>query len=369
LQVTSPHPVLQHRSRAVVALFALALLACVLAACGGGGGGGGSNDAQALLRQTFTGAHKIDSGKANVQLSVDVQGGGSSALKGPIKIAVTGPFQSAGSDALPKFDLALNAAAQGQTIQAGLTSTSDRLYVDFAGTAYQVPASAVAQIQKSFRQSRQQSSSSAGKLDLAGLHLDPMSWLSDASVAGKETVGGVETEHITAKLNVGALLDDIDKLLAQVAKQRLAPSSAGNVPTSIPSNVRKQIEDAVKSATVDVWTGADDKTLRKLALALDVQPPSGSVKHVSVAFSIELSDLNKPQTINAPANPRPLNELLGQLQGLLGGALPQLGGGGQGGSGSGGAGGSAQVQKYAQCLKDAGGDVAKAQACADLLTK
>jgi hypothetical protein len=365
--------VLQHRSRAVVALLALALVAGVLAACGGGGGGGGSNDAEALLKQTFTGKHKIDSGKANLQLAVDVQSqGGSSPLNGPLKLTVRGPFQSAGSGAIPKFDLAASINAQGQAIQAGLTSTSDQLYVDFAGTAYQVPASLVAQLQKSFQQFQRKSAGSAGKLNLAGLGLDPMSWLSDASVAGKETVGGVETDHITAKLNVSALLDDVDKILAQISKQRLAPSGAGSVPTSIPANVRKQIEDAVKSATIDVWTGVDDKTLRKLALALDVQPASGSVKHASVAFSLELSDLNQPQTIKPPASPHPLNELLGQLSGLLGGALPGLGGAtGDSGAtgGSAGAPSSPQVQKYAQCLKDAAGDVAKAQACAALLTR
>jgi len=369
----SSHRVLQHRSRAVVALLVLALVACVLSACGSSGGGGGSNDAKALLKQTFTGTHKIDSGKADVQLSVDSQGG-SSPLSGSFKLAVTGPFQRAGSGKIPQFDLAVNIGAQGQTIQAGLTSTSDQLYVDFGGTAYQVPANVVSKLQKGFQQSQRKSATSAGKLNLAGLGLDPMSWLSDASVSGRETVGGVATEHITAKLNVNALLDDVEKILAQISKQRLAPSGAGNVPTSIPANVRKQIQDAVKSATIDVWTGADDKTLRKLALALDVQPSSGSVKHASVAFSLTLSDLNQPQTIKAPASPRPLSELLGQLSGLFGGALPGLGGNSQSSSGSGSDGSSGtpsspQVQKYAQCLKDAGGDVAKAQACAALLTR
>ncbi len=350
----------------------LALAAWALAACGSGGGGGGSGDAQTLLKQTFTGTHKIDSGKANVQLAVDVQGGSASGLSGPIKLGVTGPFQSVGGGAIPKFDLALNIGVQGQTFAAGLTSTSDQLYVDFGGSAYQVPANVVAQIHKSFQQSGQ-GSASAGKLNLAGIGLDPMSWLSGATVSGKETVGGVETDHITAKLNTGALLDDVDKLLAKVSSQKLAPSSAGTIPSKIPAGARKQIEDAVKSATVDVWSGTADHTLRKLALALDVAPTSGSVKHASVAFSIELSDLNKPQTISPPANPKPLSDLLGQLQGLLGGALPGLGGGtqsqSQSGTTSSSAPGSAQIQKYTQCLQNAKGDVAKAQACAALLTK
>jgi hypothetical protein len=366
LQLTSLHRVLQHRARAVVALVALALAAAVLAACGGGGGGGSSEDAQTLLKQTFTGKHKLDSGKADLQLAIDAQGGSSASLKGPIKLGVTGPFQSAGSGEVPKFDLALDISAQGQTLQAGLTSTSDQLYVNFAGTAYQAPASLVSQLKQSMAKAQQKSSSS-GKLDIAGLGLDPMSWLSDPKVTGTEDAGGVEADHITAKLNVGALLDDLDKILAQIKKQGLGSVAGGSVPDRIPAGTRKQIEDAVKQATVDVWTGTDDKTLRKLALALTIEPknPGSGPKSVAVDFSLELSNLNEPQSIKAPSSPRPLSELLTQLQGLLGGALPGLSGGSGGASGT----GSAPIDRYTQCLKDAGSDVAKAQACAALLTK
>jgi hypothetical protein len=139
------------------------------------------------------------------------------------------------------------------------------------------------------------------------------------------------------------------------------------VPSSLPSSVRTQIEQAVKSATIDVWSGQSDHTLRKLTLALSVVPPRGATRSVDVNLSIELSDLNQPQTIQAPANSRPLNELLGQLQGLLGGAL---GGSALGGaSGSSGGASSAQLNAYAQCVQRAGSNVTAAQQCAALLTK
>ena len=72
------HRFVQHRARAIVALLALAAVALVLAACGGSDGGSGSGgssaDAETLLRQTFTGTHDIRSGKADIQLRVDVSG-------------------------------------------------------------------------------------------------------------------------------------------------------------------------------------------------------------------------------------------------------------------------------------------------------
>ncbi|MGB2712477.1 MAG: hypothetical protein WBC33_13295 [Conexibacter sp.] len=361
----SIHRAFEHRARAVVALLVLGLAALGLAACGGGeggSGGGSTSDAQTLLTQTFTGAHEIKSGKANLQLEITAQGDPS--IRGPIKLTISGPFQGAGGDALPQFDLALDVRAQGQGFEAGLTSTSDRLFVQFGGTAYEVPAALVSRIRDSFKKAQQQSGDKQ-KLDLAGI--DPMSWLQDPEVTGSETIGGTETEHITAQLDLDALLDDVDELLGKLRSQ-LPAVTGGQIPDKLSADTRQQIEDAVKSATVDVWTGTDDKTLRKLAIEVAVEPPASAdgPKSVGVDFSIELQDLNEPQTIEPPASSRPLNELLGQLQGLLGGAL----GGGLGGDlGGGGSSASPNIDKYTQCLQDAGGDVAEAQKCAALLTE
>jgi len=368
--VLSIHRALEHRTRALVALLVLAIAALGLGACGdsgGGGGGGDTADVQSLLDATFTGTHRIDSGNVNLQLQIDAQG--SSSLRGPIKLALEGPFQSGEGDALPSFDLAVDASAQGQGFKAGLTSTSDRLFVNFGGTAYEVPAELVRRLQQSYRQSRSQSKQ---KMSLEGLGLHPGTWLKDPAVVGSDSIGGVEAEHVSAQLDVPALLDDLEGALGKL--RQLSGGTAGaQVPDRIPADVRRQIEDAVKSAKVDLWTGKDDKTLRKLALDLSIEPSSdsGGPKSVHVALSVELTDLNEPQTIEAPSSSRPLSELLGQLQGLLGGALGGSSGlgGGLGSSGSGSNGSSEQVDKYAQCLQEAGGDAGKMQACASLLSR
>jgi hypothetical protein len=374
LQVLSTHRVLQHRARAVVALLALALVAAALVACGGSGGsssGGSSGDAQTLLKQTFTGTHDIKSGKANVQIGVDIQGG-SSSIPSPIKLAISGPFQTAGTDQLPKFDLALDVNAGGQGLKAGLTSTSDKLYVNFGGRSYEVPAQLLDQLKASYKKSQQQSSSKP-QLSLSGLGLDPLSWLKDPTVQGTESIGGVDTQHISAQVNVSALLDDVDKLLAKVKQQGSLPGAAGQrIPSSIPSSARTQIEDAVKTATIDIWTGKDDHTLRKATLALHVEPPKSASgpKSLDLNLSIELTDLNQPQTITPPSSSRPLSELLGQFQGLLGGALGGASGLGSGSSGSSGSGSgnAAKAQAYGECLQKAAGDATKMQDCQSLLT-
>jgi hypothetical protein len=363
LQVNSTHRALEHRARAVVALVVLVLAAAGLVACGSSGGG--SSDARALLRQTFSGTHKIKSGKAAVNLTIDAQGDPS--LQQPIKLTVTGPFQSTGKSQIPQFDLTLNVAAQGQTIQAGLTSTSDRVFVQVMGQAYEVPASLLAQIRKNMQQSQQ--SSHKGGLSLGGIGIDPMNWLSDPKVVGTETLNGTETKHITASLNVDALLNDLDKLLAKLKAQGGIPGAgAAQIPSRIPGKARSEIKDAIKSSSVDVWTGASDTILRKLSIALAIQPknPGSGLKSANVSLSVELSDLNKPQTVTAPSSAKPLGDLLSQLGGLLGAGFGSSLGGSSGG---GSAASSVQIQKYSQCLQTAGSDVAKAQQCAALLRK
>jgi hypothetical protein len=364
LQVLLIHRVLEHRARAVVALLALALAALGVSACGGSGnsGGGGTTDAKTLLTQTFTGTHAIKSGKAN--LDVKVTATGDPSISGPIELKVAGPFQTAGNDQLPKFDLALDIGAQGQGFKAGLTSTSDQLFVKFGGTAYEVPATLVAQMKKSFTQSQQSSKSG---MSLGSLGIDPIKWLKDPTVTGTETVGGVETEHITAGVDVSALLDDLDNVLGKIKGQLPAGVTGTQIPDKIPADTRTKIQDAVKSATVEIWTGKDDKTLRKLTLKLGVEPPKSASgpRTLDIAISFELQDLNQPQTITAPTATHPLSELLGQLQGLLGGALGGSALGGSSGSGS----SSPNIDKYTKCLQDAQGDVTKAQACASLLTQ
>lgn len=343
----------------------LAAVTLVLAACGGSeggdsGSGGGSGDAETLLRQTFTGTHDIRSGKADIALRVNISG--DQSVRGPITANISGPFQSAGKDEIPQFDMALDVSAQGQGFRAGLASTSDRLFVNFGGTSYEVPAQLLDELKDNWRRSQGESD----QMSLRSLGLDPLSWLEDPTVEGTETIGGVETDHISSDVNVSALLDDVDKILARVSEQGLPTGQ--QVPRRIPDSDRQQIEDAVKSAKIDVWSGAEDHTLRKLTLALDVDVPRESAS-LDIDLSIELTELNEPQSIEAPATTRPLDELLGQLQGFFGGAL---GGGGLGGSGSGGSAGGAssqQLEAYSDCLQRAGSDVQEAQRCAALLTE
>ena len=337
------HRAPQHRARAFVALLLAVIAALTLAACGGddtsGSGGGGDDkaDARTLLNETFSGTKDVRSGRVALSLGVRAEGE-------TIALSVDGPFENAGSDAYPKFDLAIEARLGSQgSYSAGLTSTSDRLYVAVEGQSYELPAELLRQ---------QASRGGADRLSIPDL--DPQSWIDDPQVAGEESVGGAETYHVTGKVDVPAFLDSVDKVLAEADRQGLSGATGGQLPRSIPSDARADIERAIRGADVDVWTGKDDKTLRKLQVEVAVEPRAG--RSGTASFVLELSDLNAPQTIEPPARTRPLNELLSGLGALLGSS--SLGGG---------SGPAAGADDYARCLAEAGADVEKAQKCEGLL--
>jgi hypothetical protein len=354
--------------RPAVLLALIGALAAVLVACGGS-----SDDPNKLLKETFSGDHKVTSGKLNVSVNVSAQG--VQGLSQPVKIALTGPFQSQGQNQLPNFDLALTFSGGGQSFSAGATSTGGEGYLKFQGQAYEVPANVLAQFKQGFEQAQQRNQGKSNTNAFQKLGLNPLEWLKDPKVEGDEDVGGTSTKHITANIDVPKFVTDLNTLLRNAQSLGGSATQTSQLPRNITPQQQQQIQQAVKTAKVQVWTGSDDKTLRKLQVDLGIQGTGG--RSGDLTFILEIDDLNQGQTINPPANAKPLSALTQQLNGLgLGGALGGAGAGGtatapSGSNGSSGSAGSsaasAKLQRYTQCLQSAGGDAAKAQKCADLL--
>lgn len=336
----------------------LAATACALAvaACGSSSSGSSSGNPQSLLAQTFSSRHNVKSGVLGFSLSVNPSG--SSTLTTPLVLSLQGPFQSRGTGQLPASDFNVGISALGHTGSLGIISTGTHGYVSMQGTAYQLPNSDFQRLESSFS-----SVGSSGRSSgLAGLGIDPQRWLTDPKVVGTETMGGAQTTHIRSGVNVSALLADLNTFLAKTAK---STSGSSSIPTSIPASTRQQIASAVRNARVDIWTGSQDKTLRKLSLALTI-PVSGQtstalggMSSAGVGLSLRYSDLNQPQTISAPSKVRPYGEFQSRLRSALAGL------GGLGGS----AGTTSGADKYSQCMQQAGQDAAKMQKCTPLLNK
>jgi hypothetical protein len=382
---------MEHRIRGIavtVALLASAGLALALSACGGGSSG----QAKTLLTQTFAGNHKVDSG--NLSFNLTVTPSGSRTLSGPLSFSFGGPFQSLGTGKLPQSNFTVSVSGLGRTGSLGLLSTGQSGFVSLSGTSYRMPAATFQKLESSFAGLTSSATGGSGSSALSRLGIDPLRWLVNPSIAGSESVGGADTTHIKAGVNVTALLSDLNTFLSKASS--LGGPNANRIPTSISPTAKSKIASAVQNPRFDVWTGKSDKTPRRLAIALTLPVTGqfstllGGLRSADVALNVQYANLNQPQTITAPTAVRPFSEFTAKLkglqqalQGLLGGTLGGTGSGATGsgttGTGTTGTGtgttspGSAtpatpsNVQAYSQCLQAAGSDIVKLQKCASLL--
>jgi hypothetical protein len=353
----------------ITALLAALALAIGLAACGSSSDGdAGGTGAAALLKDTFGADHPIRSGRLDADLDVNlpqVQALGNT----PLKLHINGPFQSNGGTKLPDFALGVDFEGGQNPITVGAVFAQGGGYLTIEGQAFTLGSDiyrAFADGYLSAKRDADRKASDRSQPTLAALGIDPLRWLTDAKTVGSEDIAGTDTEHVAAGVNVPVLLDDVSKLLGRARSVTSSASSATgtNVPTQLSAAQRASIEKAIKSAKVDVWTGAKDHTLRKVAV--NVQLDRGHV-----IFDVTLAQLNQQQAIRKPAGARPIRQLrpaLSQL-GLLGSSstttpqtttTPDTSGTATTPAPS----TSGAQGDYAGCIDAAGEDLAKVQACA-----
>lgn len=384
-------PAMEHSGRRALLRRAIAVLIVGAAAVGLVGCGSGSNQASKLLSQTFGGRHRVNSGKVAVVLTVDP--GMASALKGPITLGLGGPFQDLGPGKLPASVINIALGAMGTTSGVTITSTGESGYVTYLGQSYKLPKSTFQRLESTFAQfGSAPAGSGAGALGRLGIH--PQRWLTNPQIVGDEGMNGINTTHIRAGINMGALLTDLNRFLKHATS--LVSTGASALPRGISAATVRQIASEVKHPVLDIWTGVADKTLRRLELELTV-PVSGQLsallgRSARIELTMAYADLNQSQLITAPTKLRPYSEFQDQLKVLstdLAGTLASGGtagaggasasGAAAGGSGSGGSGGGAAAagssaggsgpnyQSYTNCIDAAAGNLSKMQQCAPLL--
>ena len=352
------------RLRTLLPILAAAL-AVVVVGCGGGGSAASEDtDVDALLEQTFSGDKKVDSGRLNLSLRIDIQGGADSQLQGPFSLKLTGPFEMRGEGKLPLFDMDATFEGAGQSLKAGLASTGDKGFVNFQGTDYVVSDQVFKQFSASYEQAQKEAAGEQkDKQSLATLGIDPRRWLTDAKNAGEAKVGETDTIKITGGVDVTKLLDDVNVALEKA--RGLGVEGSESLPEKLTDEQKRQAAEAVENLAVEIYTGKEDTTLRRILVTMDVATPAEgqtAAQSGTLGLDFSLLELNEEQEIAAPEGAKPFDELLGQL-GSLG-----LGGGGAAGGASGSGASAEDLKEYSDCIETAGDDVGKAQKCAELLT-
>ncbi len=344
------------RIRIFALLATLAILATAIAACGGSS----SSDPQSVIdNATLAG---VTSGTLDLELGIKSQG----PEGGDLKVSLSGPFQSGGKATLPQ--LAFSATASGSLkgdpvdFEGGLTLLSDRAYVNYKGTEYEVDPTTFGFVKSSIEQGMQQGGEEAGAGDVtacqeAASGLEVGDFVDNLRNEGSAEVDGADTTKISGDLNAGGAVDAIIKLTKNPACSAQL-EAAGPLPLDELESAKGELESAIKKAQVDVYVG-DDDIIRKIAAELTIEPKDSSKEKVEVDFVLSLGAVNEEQEIKAPANAKPLEGLFqelgvnpldllegfssgdglgGLLEGLTEGKGSSSGGSSGGGSSSGGGG-------------------------------
>ena len=249
-----------------------------------GCGGGGSSDAQQELRQTAATLGTVRSGTLTLRLVVLP----SSGKKGRVGFTLRGPF-ALRRGALPLARLTYTKLAGPRSASATFVSNGKTAYAKVGGRTVALPPAALSEISGA-------TGGPVGNGSLAGLRID--SWLKDPQVSEGGTVGGADTDHVAAKLDVVNAANGLLSFVRQLGR---------NAPT-ITGASADQLRKAVESSSVDVWTGKQDRLLRRLLLKADLgfdvpaelKRALGNVVGAKVRFELAIANPNRPVHISAP---------------------------------------------------------------------
>jgi hypothetical protein len=362
----------------ILALFAtLAALASIFAACGGGGDDDSSEDPQKVVETASL--EGVKSGEFDMSLHVNAEG----EEGGEIDVGLSGPFEAGAKGELPQADVSVEAdgSAQGEDIdfEGGLTLLTDRAFVDYEGTPYEVDPTTFGFLKSAFEQAQQQEGSQADvtACQKAAEGIKFSQFADNLQDEGSEDVDGTSTTKVSGDLNVSGAIDALIQLTEDPACSSQL-EAAGPLPISELEEAKGELTKAIKKSHVEIAVG-DDDIVRKFAMELTVEPPEAKNEKVELEMDLTLSGVNEEQSFEEPSNAKPLEGLFKQLgvnplellEGAssgegLGSLLEGLTGGSTSGGGGSSSGAGGDQKAYAQCLQSAETS-ADLQKCARLL--
>lgn len=284
------------------------LLIAVLVGCGGDdsssggtaaadkGGAANSPEVKKLIRQTFGPNDKAKSG--NISAIVDITVKGHPRYSEPIQVSLVGPFSDAEGQPEAKLDVSLG--LRGGILGGDMYLKGDKAFIGLGSTAYEIPSS----IATPLRSPLQKDGNTLDAI-LGVFNINPDRWAKNPRIVGNERVAGIDTIHVTAEINTKNLFLDLATLAKRLTSLRITDITG--LPREIDARDRAALARSVKTATGDVYTGADDKVLRRAKLNVLITPSAKDRKilkfsSMKVSANLDISDVGTPQKISVPSN-------------------------------------------------------------------
>ncbi len=267
-------------------------LALMLAGCGGGGGGPDLTQGlkpEQILTQSIARARNLSS----YNLSMDIAGSGTTNPGAPaptgLAALLTGGLSLSGAGPLRPPDGSLDLAVKTGPlpVQLNLTKAAGGLYVSLAGSTVQVTVPADAM----------------GALNLDSIRTAPLTWMTDPTLVGRETIDGVSTVHLTGRLNAvrvgGDLLAALNALGALGLGQPLTPTMA--------TKSEQRLGASLRAVELGIWIGTRDLQPRRVVAKLRLKGQVDALKGVTSAaidLRTDVTNLNSAPAITPPPTSR-----------------------------------------------------------------
>lgn len=272
---------------------AVAAVVALSAGCGPRGAAG-------VLDETASKMGEISSGQLRLRLvaSAGVDG----RERRPVGFELDGPFSLPSKKGmLPLARLSLTRLRGGVGEPTVFVSTGDKAFIEVGGSAYELP-------------SDQLSSLRGGEPGKGGLEgLDIADWAEKPKVTKGGSLDGVAVERVTAALDVTEALNDLVDVAARLG------AGAGTGLRRIEGKSAEQLKRAVRSARLEVVTGAEDRLLRRLRIDVTLLAPEprlvealGPLAGTRLELELDIAKPNQPVKIDPPRRARPLEEFTGR---------------------------------------------------------
>lgn len=250
------------------AVLPAALLAGLAAGCGGSG------NAEAVLAETAERLGDIRSGALELSLLVEPRGGG------PFGFRLEGPF-ALRRRGLPLMRIDYTRVVDGREATVRLVSDGREAYAKAEGRRVELTPAQQAELAEA-----------AAALSPGGSRLPLGDWFREAELSDGGSIAGAATDRVTGTLDVVAVANGLGGL---AGLDRLAGQEA------------EQLREAVEEARFELWTGREDRLLRRLELvvALEMEVPAelrralGPAAGATVRFLLAVARPNQPVVIES----------------------------------------------------------------------
>jgi hypothetical protein len=245
-----------------------------------------TSDSVALLRSTADNMVKIDSGELQMRFAVETSDDDASGFE------LNGPFSLVSDGRYPVAELE-HTRFDGDEEQQG-TFVSDGQRVSVEGDGRRTAVSEAVLSASGLAQLTRDRDDQEGESALA--EVDVSSWVDgEPEVAGGGLVEGVDTDKVRADLDVAEVINgfiELGRTLGSGAAARLEPIAGDDI---------SRVKRATDEATLEIWSGKNDRILRKVVANIvfavpnkDVAERLGELSGATVTLEATLGAVNEP---------------------------------------------------------------------------